>query len=80
MIPKYWLISNRRTGTVGNVSGFTYFVSDAAGPLNNIARWRRFTPDAHNDDSRANVEQIGDLTLSEGRTVLRTTSRGRRML
>lgn len=81
VIPKYWLISDRNNGGTGrNVSGPTYFVSDGAGPLNNIARWRRVTPDPHNDDSRSNVKQISDLTLSENRTVLRTTSRGRRML
>jgi esterase/lipase superfamily enzyme len=44
-MPKYWLISDRLdgTGTSRNVRGLTYYVSDA-GPLNNIANWRKVTP------------------------------------
>lgn len=45
-MPKYWLISDRSNGGIGtgrNVAGLTYFVSDA-GPLNDIAHWRKVTP------------------------------------
>jgi hypothetical protein len=45
-MPKYWLISDRNnngTGTGLNNNGLSYFVSDA-GPLNNIANWRRVAP------------------------------------
>ena len=49
-IPKYWLISDRNSGSGGigtgsglNNNGLTYFVSDG-GPLNNVANWRKVSP------------------------------------
>jgi hypothetical protein len=44
-MPKYWLISDRNNGGVGsgrNISGLTFWVSDA-GPLNRIDNWQRVT-------------------------------------
>jgi hypothetical protein len=62
-MPKYWLISDRNnngTGTGLNNNGLSYFVSDA-GPLNNIANWRRVAPGSFKTLLAAAADQFPDL-------------------
>jgi pimeloyl-ACP methyl ester carboxylesterase len=62
-MPRYWLISDRNnngTGTGLNNNGLSYFVSDA-GPLNNIANWRRASPGSFKTQLAAAADQFPDL-------------------
>jgi hypothetical protein len=62
-MPRYWLISDRNnngTGTGLNNNGLSYFVSDA-GPLNNIANWRRVSPRSFQTLLAAAADQFPDV-------------------
>jgi len=66
-MPNYWLISDRNnggTGTGRNVSGLSYFVSDA-GPLTDIANWKRVTPTQFRTLLAAAADAFPALTQAE---------------
>src|ERR1700686_358436 len=66
-MPKYWLISDRNNGGVGqgmNNSGLTYWVSDG-GDLTNIANWKKVTATNFQALLAAAADQFPDDVPSE---------------